>query len=144
MKQIISIFILSIAIAFSSTSLNAQVTRSANQAITATDVTTLNLDLKSEAVEIKETKGSRVIIESHITLESINNTTLLEFLIKSGRYNLDNTLDPTAGILTVSRKTSGNVLLVKGQECRESVRYVILVPESIKKINKNSGTGNIN
>lgn len=118
----------------------AQATRSFNETISATDVTTIQLNLDSENIDIRETKGSRVIIEAHITLEGIDNTTLLEFLISSGRYNLENRMDATTSTLVINQKKEKNVLLVKGQECKEKIRYVILVPSTVKFVKTNNST----
>ena len=125
---------------FVSCSLFAQVTRSANETITINNIATINLDLESENIEIRETKGSRVIVESHITLESIKNATLLEFMINSGRYALENKVDASTQTMSITRKKNTNVLLVKGEECKEHVRYVILVPDSVKFVNTSGAT----
>lgn len=124
-------------------SLFAQATSSTNEMITVANITTINLDLESENIEIKETKGSRVIIESHIKLETINNTTLLEFLVTSGRYSLANSVDATTQTLTITRKKVNNVLVVKGEECKENIRYVVLVPSSVKMVNTSSATASV-
>lgn len=113
----------------------AQATSSTNEMISVTNISIINLDLESDNIEIKETKGSRVIIESHIKLETINNTTLLEFLVSSGRYNLNNSVDATTQTLTITRKKNNNVLLVKGEECKESIHYIVLVPSTVKVVN---------
>lgn len=123
-----------------STSIFAQVTRSSSEVVSANDVSTMNLNLNSDNIEIKETKGTRIIIESHITLESISNATLLEFLINSGRYSIANKFNATTHTLDIARKKNTNVLLVKGEECKESIRYVILVPSSVKFVNTSSAT----
>ncbi|WP_264790290.1 hypothetical protein [Aureispira anguillae] len=139
MKFFIIVFF---AFVFSS-NLSAQATASANETITVSNISTINLDLDSDNIEIKETKGSRVIIESHITLETINNTTLLEFLVNSGRYALKNEADASTQTLTITRKKVSNVLLIKGEECKETVRYVVLVPASVKFVNTSSSTASI-
>jgi len=131
------IFVTLLFTLFLSCGLFAQATGSSNEVITVSNITTVNLDLESDNIEIKETKGSRVIIESHITLESINNMTLLDFLINSGRYDLENRVDAVTHSLTITRKKTKNVLLVKGEDCKESIRYVILIPETVKFVNTN-------
>ena len=136
MKNLITFFL---AI-FVTSNLLAQATRSTHNAITATNITTLNLELDTEDIVVKETKGTRIIIESHITLETISNVTLLEFLIKSGRYDIENKVNAITQTLSISRKKANNVLLVKGEDCKESVRYVILIPSSVKFVNTNSST----
>lgn len=133
-------FIIFLLPLFISCNIFAQATGSTNDVITVPDITTIDLNLDSDDITVKETKGSRIIIESHITLESINNTTLLEFLIKSGRYDLENRVDAMSQSLTITRKKNRNVLLVKGQDCKESIRYIILVPSSVKHVNTNTST----
>ncbi|MGH1337552.1 MAG: hypothetical protein ACRBFS_15620 [Aureispira sp.] len=118
----------------------AQATASTNQTISVGAIASLQLDLRSESIEIRTTKGSRVIIESHITLENINNNSMLEYLIKAGRYELITNMDASSKSLTVQRKVNSNVILVKGQECTENIRYVVLVPDSIKTVKENGAT----
>ena len=125
---------------FIASNLLAQATGSTHNAVTASNITTLNLELDTEDVVVKETKGTRIIIESHITLETISNVTLLQFLIKSGRYDLEKNVNETTQTLNISRKKTNNVLLVKGQDCKELVKYVILIPSSVKFVNTNPST----
>lgn len=126
------LFVLLFSTLLFTNTLFAQITRSANETITAAEVETIFLNLDSDNVEIRETKGTRIIIEAHITLENIDNATLLEFLISSGRYSLENKHDATHNSLTINQKKEKNVLMVKGQECKEKIRYVVLVPTTVK------------
>ncbi len=128
-----SLFILAILLVWSSLAFS-QATASTNQTITTTNATTLQLNLFSPDIEVREIRGSRLIIESHITVEGITNNTILEYVIKAGRYELVSKTDASTQTLTLSRKMSDKVLMVKGQPCTEKVRYVILVPDSIKKV----------
>lgn len=139
MKYFILIFF---SLIVSSTAFS-QATASANEMISAVNIETINLDLDSDNIEIKETKGTRIIIESHIKLESIDNATMLNFLINSGRYALESRTDATTQTLDISRKKVMNVLLVKGQECKETITYTILVPASVKVVNTKSPTASI-
>lgn len=130
-----------IAIFFSlilSSNLFAQATASANEMISAANIETINLDLDSDNIEIKETKGSRIIIESHIKLTTVSNSAMLDFLVSSGRYALENRADATSQTLNITRKKAMNVLLVKGEECEEVITYIVLVPASVKVVNTKS------
>ncbi len=122
----------------------AQVTRTASQTITAGTATTVNLDLGSNDVEIAETKGSRIIVEASIGLDKLDNVNLLEFVIKTGRYELESKLDNTTQTLTITRKKNLNILMVKGQECKENVKYKILIPSSVKFVHQGGSTASIN
>jgi hypothetical protein len=139
MKYFIAIFI---AVIFSS-SLSAQATASTNELIAAAGIEVLNLDLDSDNIEIRETKGSRIIIESHIKLTTVSNSAMLNFLVNSGRYALENKADGTTQTLSITRNKTMNVLLVKGKECEEVISYTILVPASVKIVNTKSPTASI-
>ena len=123
----------------------AQVARTATQTITASNITTVNLDLNAENIEIVETKGSRIIIEAKVALEGVTNLALLDFVINSGRYELTNKLDDTNRSISITRKKSQNASIVKVSEVKENVSYKILVPEAIKFVNtKSTATASIN
>ena len=49
-------------------------------------------------------------------------------------------MDASSKSLTIQRKVNSNVILVKGQECTENIRYVVLVPDSIKTVKENGTT----
>lgn len=115
----------------------AQATASTSQTIAISNTSKLQLNLFSPDIEVREIKGSRLIIESHITVEGVTNNTLLEYIIKAGRYELTPKTDATTQTLTLTRKISDKVLIVKGQACSEQVHYVILVPSSIKIVETN-------
>ncbi|MFK7796094.1 MAG: hypothetical protein AB8E82_01485 [Aureispira sp.] len=118
----------------------AQSTASTNQTISVGSSTSLQLDLHAESIEIKKTKGSRVVIELHVTLSNMPNNGLLDYLVKAGRYELVTSMDASDKTLTIKRKVNSNVILVKGRECTEKIRYVVLVPASIKTITENGIT----
>ncbi len=119
----------------------AQASDIAHETIMAQGVEQVKLDLGTKDVEIKRTKGSRIIVESRVTL-SIPNETLLKYLIDSGRYGLETTIDNSTGVMTISRKRNANVLIVKGQECEEKFAYRIFIPESIKFTEEVSASAN--
>lgn len=114
-----------------------QATASTNQTIAISNASKLQLNLYSPDIEVREIKGSRLIIESHITVEGVTSNTILEYVIKAGRYELTSQTDASTQTLTLTRKMSDKVLVVKGQSCAEHVRYVVLVPSSIKKVETN-------
>ena len=108
-----------------------QSTRYPHETITVAGIEQIKLDLGTKDVEIKPTKGSRIIVESRVTI-SLPNETLLKYLIESGRYGLETSIDAATGTMTLSRKRNSNILIVKGEECEEHFSYIIFVPESIK------------
>ena len=123
--------------------ISAQASRTTHYTVAANDISTVNIDLDSDNVEIIETKGSRVIIEARIILETIGNTNLLEFLINSGRYALINTVDQHNQTLTIKRKRVTSEVIVKGERCKEIVKYRILIPNKVRYINTAETTASI-
>ena len=124
-------------------SMTAQASRTTHYTLAANDISTVNIDLVSQDVEIIETKGSRVIIEARIILETIGNTNLLEFLISSGRYALINTVDQHNQTLTIKRKRVTSEVIVKGERCKETIKYRILIPSSVRYIHTSETTASL-
>ena len=127
MKNILALIITLFAFSFS----YGQASDVAHQTVMAQGIEQVKLDLGTKSVEIKQTKGSRIIIESRVTL-SIPNQTLLNYLIDAGRYGLETSVDPATATMTIKRKRNNNLLIVKGQECEEQFHYTIFLPESVK------------
>jgi len=91
------------------------------------------VNIEGATVELKETKGTRILIETSIKL-SAPNEALLNFIISNGRYELVQTKEESTRELLLEAKEDKNVILVKGVRCAESVAYTIYVPSSIKAI----------
>lgn len=97
-------------------------------------VNQVKLDLGSSQVDVRETKGSRVLVE--ITASAnVPNESMMNFLVESGRYELLAETDLSNGTLILSKKKDNNVIIIKGKECIEELSYVIYIPSSIKFIN---------
>lgn len=112
-----------------------QVSKKTFQTVIAENTETLRLDIKDATVELKETKGSRLLIETSIKL-SVPNEALLNFVISNGRYKLTQTIDASNRELILGSKKDKNVILVKGEICAEEVTYVIYVPKGIRTVKK--------
>lgn len=129
--NIISILLLAVSITF------GQASNVSQEIISTAGAAQLILDLGTEHITIKSTKGSRILVETNISL-STPNEKMLDFLISSGRYSLIVSNDPASGALTITRKRNLNILIVKGVECVETYSYVIFVPESISFTSTNT------
>jgi predicted adenine nucleotide alpha hydrolase (AANH) superfamily ATPase len=127
MKYIFTIIITVFAFSFSM----AQASEVAHETIMAQGIEQVKFDLGTKNIEVKRTKGSRIIVESSVKI-SIPNANLLKYLVKSGRYQLETSIDAATSTLTISRKKNTNVLIVKGKECEEELTYTVLLPEHIK------------
>lgn len=92
-------------------------------------ITYLKINLPANQVELKTTKGSRILVETTITL-STTNEHLLDYLIQTGRYNLRPIEDKTTHTLTLKKnqQLSNGVLIVKGKEVKEEFIYTIYIP----------------
>lgn len=126
-------FLTSILCAFVTCLCFGQISKKTFQTVITDNAETVRLDIKDAKVELKETKGSRLLIETSIRL-SVPNEALLSFVIANGRYKLTQTLDPSNRVLTLASKKDKNVILVKGEICDEAVTYVIYVPKNIRAI----------
>lgn len=135
MKYIFSIIIALFAFNFSV----AQASEVAHETILAQGIEQVKFDLNTKNIEVKRTKGSRIIVESSIKI-SIPNPTLLKYLVKSGRYQLETSIDAATGTMTISRKKNTNVLIVKGKECQEEFKYTVFLPENIQFANSSSAS----
>jgi len=102
------------------------------------NITQVRLQLTGN-VEIRETKGSRVLVEI-TAAAAVPNEAMMNFLVENGRYEVASDVDATAGTLTLTTQKPKNVLMVKGQECKEEISYVVYLPASIKFVNKEVST----
>ncbi|MCP4440749.1 MAG: hypothetical protein GY810_17515 [Aureispira sp.] len=121
-------------IAIQSTS-NAQVQQRTTEHITFNeDIESLHFRLPKKDVEIKTTKGSRILIEAQITL-SIGEVKLLDFLVKSGRYNFSIKQDNIQESIEITNVAPSNGVLIKqGKEIQETIKHTIYVP--VSQVNK--------
>ncbi len=123
----------------------AQVTRTSSETIEAKRIDVVYLDLESDNIDIITTKSSRIVIERTVHLVEISNLALLDFIIRSGRYELEHKTDYTKNTLTIAQKKNQNILLVKGKEVEETISYKILLPEAVQYIYKKpTSTASIN
>lgn len=98
------------------------------------NINQVKLDLGNSKIDVRETKGSRVLVE--ITAAAgVPNESMMNFLVESGRYELVSETDLSSGTLILSKKKDNNVIIIKGKECVEELSYVIYIPSSIKFIN---------
>jgi hypothetical protein len=115
----------------------SQTTKTIHQTFTLDDANNVDINVVGKNIEIRETKGSRVLVEITIQISEPNER-LLDFLINSGRYNLDKNLDLTQGKLKIASKRTNNVVMVKGKECYEQLSYIFYVPVAIKYVNNST------
>lgn len=111
--------------------LNAQVTTLLHQAFSTDGASTIRINIDEDNIKIKETKGSRVIIETRISI-SLPNKNLLDFIAGNGRYDLIKSYDTSTKEIVLSSKDHKNVLIVKGEICEEMLDYTIYIPPTLR------------
>lgn len=93
----------------------------------------IRINAPSSQIEIFKTKGTRISIETAISIK-MGTLPLLDYLVKSGRYQMDLQVNQQIKTLTLSPPKNNNVLVVKGEACEEIITYKIHIPETIKEI----------
>lgn len=94
---------------------------------------TLAFELPSNQVEIIKTKSARISIETTVLLPA-GTPPLLDYLIKTKRYDLKATVNREAHSFTLSPVKLQKTIIIKGEICNEDIRYKIYVPESIPEV----------
>jgi hypothetical protein len=104
--------------------------------------TKIRINAPSNQIEIFKTKGTRISIETAIRI-NIGTLSLLDYLVKNGRYQMAIQMNEQIETLTLSPPKSNNVLVVKGKECEEIITYKIHIPETITLVETlNTSQGN--
>ncbi|CAA6805838.1 MAG: Unknown protein [uncultured Aureispira sp.] len=115
----------------------AQVTKTLHQTFTLDAAEKVNINVVAKSVEMKETNGSRILVETKVMI-SLPNARLLDFVCNSGRYDLIKRMDETTRELTIASKKTNDILIIKGEECVEILEYVIYMPTSVKFANNST------
>jgi hypothetical protein len=115
----------------------AQTTKTIHQTFNLDGAQKVTINFVGKSIEVRETKGSRVLVEVSVKL-GLPNDRLLDFVINQGRYNLEVSRNTATGELIITSKKSNNVLIMKGQECPEELAYIVYVPAAIKFVNNST------
>lgn len=112
------------------TILSAQVSTSLNQSFDIDIAQSISLEVNSPNLKVKYTQGTRILVETRVSL-SIDNSTLLHFIAQKGRYDLTKELDLTTKCLKLVPKNKQDLILVKGKELQEDISYTIYIPREM-------------
>lgn len=116
------------------TTVNGQASNKTAQIATLpSGITKVRINVPSKNIEIFKTKGTRISIETSVRINA-GTLPLLDYLVKSGRYQMEVLADGQTNLLTLTPPRSNKVLLVKGEECQEEISYKIHIPESVQYI----------
>lgn len=108
-----------------------QIKKKAYETIVTDNVEVVRVNIQGASVIFKETKGTRILVETSIKL-SVPNPALLSFVIERGRYKLMQTRESSTRELILEAKKNKNAILVKGELCAEEVAYTIYIPTHIR------------
>lgn len=108
-----------------------QLAKKTSQTIEIGKAETLRLDVPNAKILWRTTKGKRIIIETSVEL-SVPNEALLNFIINNGRYELLCQINERTKQMILSSKRNRNMLIIKGEECKEQVTYTIFVPPTLR------------
>lgn len=96
-------------------------------------IVNLHLQLPSNKIKLIKTKSSRVSVETTIHLDA-GSPPLLDYLINSGRYDLEATMDANQSSMALFLPKSSKSIIIKGALCEENISYTIHVPERLLKV----------
>lgn len=111
-------------------SLQAQATFTLNQTFSTMGAQQIQLDVPSDAIVIKTTKGSRIIVESNVRL-STPNENLMQFLVKTKRYELTHEYNAERKLLTLKRPRPESAVVYQGEEVEEYIKYTLYLPQKV-------------
>lgn len=101
--------------------------------------TSIYIKLHTSRVEVKQVKGTRMMITGKISL-GMPNVFFLDVLIEKGRYELFLSSDGGSGLRLEDKFRQPMIL--QGEQCREEVTYVVYVPETVTSVAfENARTG---
>lgn len=98
----------------------------------------IKIDVPSNQIEILHIKGSRINIETTVRLSS-GSLAQLEYMTKSGRYDLDVATNKATSTLSLSPNYNNKVIIVRGEEIKETVTYTIYVPDHVLFVETSDG-----
>jgi hypothetical protein len=108
-----------------------QMAKKTSQTVEIGKAETLRLDVPNAKILWRSTQGKRIIIETSVEL-SVPNEALLNFIINNGRYELLCQINERTKQMVLSSKRNRNLLIIKGEECKEQVTYTIFVPPALR------------
>lgn len=114
-----------------------QVSKTLHQTFFLDGAEKVNINVVAKDIRMEETKGTRILVETKVTI-SLPNARLLDFVCNSRRYDLVATVDATTKELTIASKKSNDVIIVKGEECLETLEYIIYMPANVKFSNNST------
>lgn len=125
---------------FLSTTLVAQgVRRVSHQAFVTTEASSVRINIDPSLIEVRSTKGSRVMIETNIHM-NVKSMPLLDFAIGTGRYELESEMQ--GSILVIEPKERTHPIMMKGEPVEETVTYVLFMPEGLEQKNTDQTAAN--
>lgn len=131
------IVFISILLAMFTCFATAQASKIVHQTFTLDKAEKVNINVVAKKINIKETRGSRILVETKVTI-SVSNPRLLDFICNSGRYELIKKVDNSLRELSLGTKKTNDVIIIKGKECYEELELTVYIPKSVQVINNST------
>ncbi len=93
----------------------------------------LELDIDAPEISVHYTEDRWMTVETHVAFYH-NNTSILNFLEKNGRYHLRLKHNDSKTLSFLSNRKNLPEIKMKGKPIKEEIEYVIFVPKRIKKV----------
>ena len=105
----------------------SQIKRTIHTTFTADDLNSVLVEFNQD-VEVEVWRGTRVLVETFISMEGANKS-IIEHFISEGRYDI--TEDISAGCLKIDMDNFKDRIIVRNNEVVENVKLKIFVPEGL-------------
>jgi hypothetical protein len=112
---------------FLSQTIFSQISRTTYEVIPSENITHVNVQMDGDVV-VERWTGDRVMIETKVDIYNASNS-LVEFLIKEGRYELDK--QPAGSSITLSNRKNNKAITIKGIMVSEILKQRVFVPEKM-------------
>jgi len=112
----------------------AQVSTTLNQSFKIDMAESVSIQVNSPNLKVKYIQGSRILVETKISL-SIDNSILLDLIVQKGRYDLIKKLDMNTKSIKLIPKNNHSLIVIKGKELEEQISYTIYIPKEMTYIN---------
>jgi hypothetical protein len=110
---------------FLSQTIFSQISRTTYEVIPSENITHVNVQMDGDVV-VERWTGDRVMIETKVDIYNASNS-LVEFLIKEGRYELDK--QPAGSSITLSNRKNNKAITIKGIMVSEILKQRVFVPK---------------
>jgi len=139
MHRFFTIILFSLGLFMYETGLAQGVRRVSHQAFVTTEASSVRFQIDPSVVEVRSTKGSRVMVETNIHM-NVKSMPLLDFAIGTGRYELESEMQ--GSILVITPKERVHPIMMKGEPVEETVTYILFMPDGLEEKAQDNASAN--